>query len=453
MRMSTRLSMRIRMRKRQKKAASGSTGTGTGSSLIVSLVQTTPAIGFNIKKKIPNLKHFFHDFSDLFRQAPFSLLFCSFTGLLAGIGLSLMTDMLQLLPGLMILIPPAIAMRGNVYSALVSRLGTSMHLGLFSPTLKKGNVLYQNVYASLLLTMILSVILGLLAKLMANAFGTSSISVYGFILISVIGGLISGIALLGIAVLVSIIGYRRNWNLDNISSPIITSAGDMITIPTLFLAAVLLQKSPDAFVTILSTLFVFVAVLCIVKGMKSDDRAIRRILIESIPMLFLCGILCTFAGITLDLQLKSLIAIPAILVIIPPFLGESNALGGILSARLSSMLHIGTIKPQRVPDKLVASNFAVIYLFSICVFLFVGVLTYAASIILGISRPSIFEMLSISLLGGVLCTTFLNFASYYIAILSFRFGLDPDNDTIPLITSLTDVVGVFCLLFAMFLIL
>ena len=449
--MSTRRSMRVR--KRQKKAASGSTGIGTGLSLIVSLVQTTPAVGFNIKKKIPNLKHFFHDFSDLFRQAPFSLLFCSFTGLLAGVGLSLMTDMLQLLPGLMILIPPAIAMRGNVYSALVSRLGTSMHLGLFSPTLKKGNVLYQNVYASLLLTMILSVILGLLAKLMANAFGTSSISVYGFILISVIGGLISGIALLGIAVLVSIIGYRRSWNLDNVSSPIITSAGDMITIPTLFLAAILLQKSPDAFVTILSTLFVFVAVLCLVKGMKTDDSAIKRILIESIPMLFLCAILCTLAGITLDIQLKGLIAIPAILVIIPPFLGESNALGGILSARLSSMLHIGTIKPQRVPDKLVASNFAVIYLFSICVFLFVGVLTYAASIILGISSPSIFEMLSISLLGGVLCTTFLNFASYYIAILSFRFGLDPDNDTIPLITSLTDVVGVFCLLFAMFLIL
>jgi len=423
------------------------------SSLIVSLVQTTPAIRFNIKKKIPNLKHFFHDFSDLFRQAPFSLLFCSFTGLLAGIGLSLMTDMLQLLPGLMILIPPAIAMRGNVYSALVSRLGTSMHLGLFSPTLKKGNVLYQNVYASLLLTMILSVILGLLAKLMANAFGTSSIPVYGFILISVIGGLISGIALLGIAVLVSIIGYRRKWNLDNVSSPIITSAGDMITIPSLFLAAVLLQKSPDAFVTILSTLFVFVAVLCLVKGLKSDDSAIRRILIESIPMLFLCAILCTLAGITLDIQLKGLIAIPAILVIIPPFLGESNALGGILSARLSSMLHIGTIKPQRVPDKLVASNFAVIYLFSIFVFLFVGVLSYFASILIGISSPSIFEMLYISLLGGVLCTTFLNFASYYIAILSFRFGLDPDNDTIPLITSLTDVVGVLCLLFAMFLIL
>ena len=65
---------------------------------------------------------FFHEFSDVFKQAPLSLVFCTLTGLLAGIGLNFMRDLLQLLPELMILIPPAIDMRGNVYSALVSRL-------------------------------------------------------------------------------------------------------------------------------------------------------------------------------------------------------------------------------------------------------------------------------------------------------------------------------------------
>jgi len=374
-----------------------------------------------------------------------------------------MADMLLLgtpesfLPGLMILIPPAIAMRGNVYSALVSRLGTSMHLGLFSPTMKKGSTLYQNAYTSLLLTLILSVILGFLAKIVADACGMPSISLPGFILISVIGGLISGIVLLGIAILVSIIGYRRGWDLDNMSSPIITSAGDMITIPSLFMAAIVLLKideaSPEGLLSLLfSILFILAAFFCAIRGLKSNDVTVRRVLMESIPMLFVCGVLCTLAGITLDMKLPILIAVPAILIIIPPFLGESNALGGILSARLSSMLHIGTVNPKPFPDKLVAANFAVIYLFSIAVFLLVGVLSYIASILLdisSISTPSIFEMVSISLLGGILCTTFLNFASYYIAILSFRFGMDPDNDTIPLITSLTDIVGVLCLLFAM----
>ena len=437
----------MRMREMQKKTMPGNKGTGL--SLIVSLTLRAP---------LSHASSFFHDFSDLFRQASFSLLFCSFTGLLAGIGLSLMTDMLQLLPGLMILIPPAIAMRGNVYSALVSRLGTSMHLGLFSPTLKKGSTLYQNAYTSLLLTLILSVILGFLAKIVADAFGMPSISLPGFILISVVGGLTSGIILLGIAILVSIIGYRRGWDLDNMSSPMITSAGDMITIPSLFLAAIVLQKidgsSPEGLLTLLfSILFILAAFFSAIRGLKSNDAAVRRVLIESIPMLFICGLLCTLAGITLDMRLESLIAISAILIIIPPFLGESNALGGILSARLSSMLHIGTVNPKPFPDKLVAANFAAIYLFSVFVFSFVGVLSYIASIGLELSTPNVIEMLSISILGGILCTTFLNFASYYIAILSFRFGMDPDNDTIPLITSLTDVVGVFCLLFAMYIIL
>jgi len=414
-----------------------------------------------LRSSFSHTASFFHNFSDLFRQAPFSLLFCSFTGLLAGIGLSLMTDMLQLLPGLMILIPPAIDMRGNIYSALVSRLGTSMHLGLFSPTLQKGSALYQNAYASLSLTLILSVILGFLAKIIADAFGLPSISLPGLIFISVIGGLIAGVILLGIAILVSIIGYRRRWDLDNISSPIITSAGDMITIPSLFLAAVLLSNSNLlntrwgwlSPVTLLSVLFTFVAVISLVKGMKRSDAAVRRILIESIPMLFICAVLGTLAGITLDSRLESLIAIPAILVILPSFLGENNALSGILSARLSSMLHIGTVNPKRVPDKVAFSNFLVIFLLSVFIFPFVGALAYMVCILLGISTPNLVKMLSISLLGGILCTTFLNLASYYIAILSFRFGMDPDNDTIPLITSLTDVVGVLCLLFVMHIIL
>ena len=113
------------------------------------------------------------------------------------------------------------------------------------------------------------------------------------------------------------------------------------------------------------------------------------------------------------------------------------------------MLHIGTVDPKPLPEKVVSANFAVIYLLSIFLFLLVGILSYSVGIHLGIATPSVVKMLFISLVGGILCTTFLNFASYYIAILSFKFGMDPDNDTIPLITTLTDIVGVLSLLFTM----
>lgn len=409
-----------------------------------------------LKAPLSHASAFYTNFSDLFRQAPVSLLFCSLTGLLAGLGLGLMTDMLELLPGLMILIPPAIDMRGNIYSALVSRLGTSMHLGLFSTSLKRGSVLHQNAYSSLLLTLILSVLLSFLAKIVADAFHAPSISLHEFVFISVIGGLISGLVLLAIALLVSVIGYHRNWDLDNMSSPIITSAGDVITIPALFFAAFLVLKlnvftrwsggsglSPLA---LLSLLFIAAALVSAIKGLRSNDARVRRIIRESIPMLFIAGSLSTLAGLSLNMRLDGLLALPALLVLIPPFLGELNALGGILSSRLSSMLHIGTVEPRSLPDRFVTANFLVIYLLSLFIFVVVGLLAYTACVHLQIATPNLRTMVLIPVLGGLLSTTFLNLASYYTAISSFRFGLDPDNDTIPLITSLTDVLGVLCLL-------
>ncbi len=395
---------------------------------------------------------FFLEFSDVFRQAPLSLLFCTFTGLLAGTELSFMRGLLQLLPELMILIPPAIDMRGNVYSALVSRLGTSMHLGLFSRSLRRGSVLYQNAYSSLLLSLSLSIILGILARVAALSFGMSTISVFDFIFISVLGGIISGVILLGISIIIAIIGYRRNWDLDNISSPIVTSAGDLVTIPSLFIATVLLLQldSPHLLspVNVTSLLLIVITLLGLLRVFNSGDETIKRIIKESIPMLIVCGILGIIAGSTLDTQLDSLIAIPAILVVIPPFLGANNALGGILSARLSSMLHIGTLDPEPYPPRVVFMNFTVIYIFALVLFSLVGV---SAGIIAGMGHAWMPRLVFISLFGGILCTTFLNFASYYIAILAFKFGLNPDNHTIPLITSLTDVVGVICLIFAMLL--
>ena len=38
---------------------------------------------------------------------------------------------------------------------------------------------------------------------------------------------------------------------------------------------------------------------------------------------------------------------------------------------------------------------------------------------------------------------------YYAATTTFRFGLDPDNHTIPLVTSGMDLMGVICLVVAL----
>jgi mgtE-like transporter len=81
-----------------------------------------------------------------------ALMISSLGDLAAGATLGYMTDTLALLPGLMVLIPAAIGMRGNIFGALGSRLGTAMHVGTFELSMRRGSMLRQNLEASLVLT-------------------------------------------------------------------------------------------------------------------------------------------------------------------------------------------------------------------------------------------------------------------------------------------------------------
>jgi hypothetical protein len=59
-------------------------------------------------------------------------------------------------------------------------------------------------------------------------------------------------------------------------------------------------------------------------------------------------------------------------------------------------------------------------------------------------------LVAVSALGaGLIVTPITIVLSYYLAIVTYRFGLDPDNQTVPIITSVMDLAGVACDLFVM----
>src|SRR5205814_981833 len=65
------------------------------------------------------------------RAGFFALLISSGADLVTGLALASITNTLKALPGLIILIPAAIGMRGNIFGGLGSRLGTQIHAGTF----------------------------------------------------------------------------------------------------------------------------------------------------------------------------------------------------------------------------------------------------------------------------------------------------------------------------------
>ena len=65
-----------------------------------------------------------------------------------GLVLALSEDTLSQLPGLLLLLPGAIALRGNIFGSMGSRLGTEAHMGTFGLSYRIDSVLIQNLLAS-----------------------------------------------------------------------------------------------------------------------------------------------------------------------------------------------------------------------------------------------------------------------------------------------------------------
>ncbi len=381
-------------------------------------------------------------------RAGFVALFLSSGGdLLAGLTLGSITGTLDKLPGLLVLVPAAIGMRGNIFGALGSRLGTSIHAGTFRLSRRRETVVGQNLAASLALSLSISLVLAVLAKAMAIGFGLdNTISVADFVVISVIGGMLSSAVVLAITVGVAALSARRNWDLDNVAAPIVTAAGDMVTLPGLFAATFLVGVG--VVTPVVGSLCAVAGVVSLVFALRSRYPILRQIVRESVPVLAIAGVVDIIAGLTIEQRFSSFLVYPALLVLVPPFLEDSGSLGGILSARVSTKLHLGTLEPSRSPLRAVSDDILLVSVYAVPVFLFLGLSADVVSAVADLRSPGALEMIAVSMLAGAIATTFSVLVGYYGAIAAYRLGLDPDSHAIPVVTSSLDLLGALALILA-----
>jgi mgtE-like transporter len=360
--------------------------------------------------------------------------------LVAGIALGSITHTLERLPGLIILVPAAVSLQGSIFGALGSRLGTSIHAGLFVPTRERQGVLYQNVAAVVVLVLVVSLILGIVARTLSVAIGVESISMLGFMVVALVGGVLASLVVLVFTLALARRAHREGWDLDSVAAPLITAVGDMATVPCVFVATFLLQVpvlTPTvAAVGGAAALFLFFRIL------RSDLPLAKRVVRESIAVLVVFGTVDLVAGLFLESRLQRFLDFPALLVLLPPFLEGAGALGGILSSRLSSKLHLGVLSPRGWPEGVAWLDATIIFLFAVFMFALRGLAAGVAGEVMGLASPGILSMVGVSLVGGLLATTLTVVLAYYTAIATTRLGLDPDNHGIPIITSTMDLLGV-----------
>ncbi len=377
-----------------------------------------------------------------------ALLISSGGDLVTGLTLASITHTLNVLPGLFVLIPAAIGMRGNVFGGLGSRLGTQIHAGTFRLSRRIDTPVGQNMASAIVLSLSIAAVLAVLAKAMSDAFGVGhTISIADFMVVSVVGAVLSSAVVLVLTVAVAAFCANRDLDLDNVAAPIVTAAGDMVTLPSLFVATYLLHI--HFFTPIVALACVGLAVGAATFGLRAKGLPLmRRIVAESLPILALAGVVDVLAGMTIQKRFDSFVTYPALIVLVPPFLEDSGSLGAILSARVSTPLHLGTLGEGRVPWRAASDDVLLVYIYAIPVFVFLAVSSIIGAHVVGFRSPGAARMLGVSLIAGFLATTASVVVGFYSAVATHRFGLDPDNHGIPIVTSSLDLLGALSLILA-----
>ncbi len=383
------------------------------------------------------------------RQSLVALLFNSATSFVAGAVLGSITGTFEALPGLLVMVPAAIGLRGNIFGTLGNRLSTSIHTGTFRLSFKRETILGQNVIASIALTFSLSLILAVVARIIAVGLGVeNTIGVLDLAFVSIAGGLLASVVVLGATILLSIGAVRRGWDMDNLVAPTVSTLGDVITIPALFLATKLLGHG--SLTSALAWSMVALTVVVFAGAVRSRLAELRQIMWESLPVLTAAVVLSTLAGIAVQKQLTVFAALPALLVLEPAFVSSAGALGGILSSRAATDLHLGIVEPTLRPGRIITQDAVLVFALGFPVYLFNGLGSAGVAQLLGQDGPGVGWMVLLSLIGGAITVAFVIALAYYSTVAAWRFDVDPDTYGIPVVTATVDFVGVVIMIVTMF---
>lgn len=378
-------------------------------------------------------------------QSLSALAISAVASIVAGLTLASRRSQFEALPGLLLFIPAAIALRGNVFGPFGSRLSTSIQTGTFSWSYRPDSVLGQNLISVVVNSLAAGLGLALVGSVFAKTLGGDGpppISPSGFIVISVVGGLLASVVVLGVSLGLAVSSVHFGWDLDNVTAPMVTAASDVITLPALLLTTTLIGRG--TLTTGVAVVAVVAAGLALVLLARSSLTQAKRIVLESLPVLIGAGVLSLLAGTAIEAAEGKMSW--ALLVLLPGYLGSAGALGGILANRLSTKVHLGLVEPSLIPRGNARSDMAFTLALAAPIFVFLVALTQATAVLADGDSPGFFPLLLVVASGGLVATLFVLAVAYYGTLAVVRFGLDPDNLGIPIVTAALDVVGALTLI-------
>ncbi|HLC50924.1 MAG TPA: magnesium transporter [archaeon] len=159
-------------------------------------------------------------------------------GLFVGTVLAVYADKLLLIPGMLLLLPGFLEMRGNISGSLASRLSSGLFLDVIKINRPSRRIVSGNLLASFFLAIVASLALGVIGFIF-NYF-VSGIFYPRIIFLPLIAGIIANAVEIVLTFSATFYFFRKGYDPNNIMGPFITTTGDISSILSLLIAIVII---------------------------------------------------------------------------------------------------------------------------------------------------------------------------------------------------------------------
>ncbi|WP_297550847.1 magnesium transporter [Thermococcus sp.] len=330
-------------------------------------------------------------------------------------------------PILVFIMPGLMDLRGNIFSALASRFTTKLNLGLIE-NVRDSEVTTQIVMA------ILSSKIPLIVLWVVGLFLVHNLVQDVIVLLMVIASAIFIGVILGYGTaIITIIPFKKGYDPDLIAAPLISSLADLITMPTMVYFALLYLHHEDAFYVLSFTMLaILIALAFKAKFQKEHKRAFG----ELAAIIGAMALIETVTGGLLVKYEKIINAVIIVSVMWPSVNDSMGNFGSIIAAKVSTKIHLEGVEAVKSRETLY-DFISLLILAPI-----IGYLTNLISmwvVVHYIHRPA--RILWNFVLGFPFVILVAMLIGLVVAILADKYNWDPDNVAIPVVTTLSDVIG------------
>ncbi len=384
-----------------------------------------------------------------------SLLSLSFNlgGLLAGTLLALFFDVFSLAPWTLVLFPGILSVRGAIGGLFSGRLGTGLHLGTVRYSYTKNTryfYLLQNAVVTL--TFVSGIAIGLTTWVFSVVFWGATMADFLSIAVVVVATMGLSIVLVSpLTIAVSVFSFRRGLDPDVIVYPVVSTVADILVTACYVLCLSIffsLTVLGYFLIGVLNLIFLSVVLYILVKNREEKEfiKTIKEFLFTLVFVVYIVNL----TGSLLN-QLRSIIGVrPEIYIVYPALIDTTGDVGSIVGSTATTKLALGAIKPSFSSIKQHKTEISSAWAASVVMFTFYSIISL---LVWGIATLRNLSVLTARLLiTNSLAVSAMVVISYFVAVVTYRKGWDPDNFVIPIESSLADSVTTIALLTAVMLI-